>query len=221
MSATFWSQLLAFGLGILTNFIVWLILFHVLVPKIKFSPMISRVNTAKTTHDKSGVRYRFKIENAGWRRTVDVELTARLSFRGKKTGTWNTLYIPLNANGELAWRIPILYPAKRGAARRRPIIFLHPNSAPELSYWTAVPTQVRKKARARRVTLEDLLSLGSAAKLRVQAYCYDSFSGARKVFVSHEYTLDSVAHHPFQARSLEIATTSSSTPVLPTDEEAT
>lgn len=204
MTATFWDQLLAFALGILTNFIVWFILFHLLVPRIRFSPMISRVDTAKTAYDKSGFRYRFRIENTGWRNIVDVELTARLSFRGEKTGTWNTLYIPLNATGELAWRIPILYPAKRGIARRRPIMFLHPNSSHELLHWTAVPAHIRKKAHAKKVTLEDLLSLGSSAKLRVQAYCYDSFSGARKVYVSHEYTLASVAPRPFKHTSVEI-----------------
>lgn len=191
MTASFWDLIVGIVLGIVTNFIAWAILFHYFIPKIRFSEQLSKVRIKKTREDRSGYRFRVKIENAGRRRIIDIELTARLSVKGLRTKSiWNTLYIPLSPNGDSSYRIPMLLPAIRRVSGRRKIIFLYPNSTDILRDWSIFPEEMREKARNKELLLEDLLKLGTEAKLEIHAYCYDSFSGTRKLFISEPYTVD-------------------------------
>lgn len=200
-----WELIVGFMLGILTNFIVWAVLSHYFVPKIRFSKRLSKVPIKKTKKDRSGYRYRFKIENSGRRDIIDVELTARLGVKGLRTkNMWNILYIPLNADGSISYRIPKLFPAKEGETGHRKIIFLHPNSAELLRHWTIFPEEIRCKTRQKTLLFEDLLRLGSQAKLEIHAFCYDRFSGSRKLYVSDPYARDDIVEENFDPMSLDV-----------------
>ena len=204
MTQGFWDIMIGLVLGLLTSFVSWAILFHYLVPKIGFSCSLAKVRRRKTQNDKAPYRYKFKIENSGRRNIIDIELTARLSVKGLKSPTkWNRLYIPLES-GTASHRIPQLLPATKGKSGRRPEIFLTPNSSDWLREWTVFPEEIPRKAADKSLLVEDLLKLGKEAKLEIQAYCYDSFSGSRKLYVSPPYTADAILAGEFDPTSLEV-----------------
>jgi hypothetical protein len=90
--------------GIFTNLISWWILFHLLVPKIRFSSQISKASKEKESFDQTKYRYRMKFENAGRRLLIDVEITAHIHIYGigpHKETTWHLLLLPLSPDGSL------------------------------------------------------------------------------------------------------------------------
>lgn len=191
--------------GFVSSFLVWLLLTRIMVPRIRFSQAISKMPISRTKEDKSGIRYRFKIENAGRRDAIDVEIIARLSVRGRRSKTWNYLYIPLSPDGDNSYRIPRLLPARKNKAGRRKIMFLYTNSRDTLRDWSAFPKELRIKSRTKRLLLEELMRAGDKSKIEIHAFAYDAFSGARKLFDSKAYTLDDIRGGPFGRRSLELA----------------
>lgn len=64
------------------------------------------------------------------------------------------------------------------------------------------PKALHKKAKDKQLTLEDLLSLGSRAKLEMFVSGYDEFSGAWKVFSSKEYLLEDIINGRFRGLSI-------------------
>ena len=178
--------------------------------RIRFSSLLHKASLSPTESDKSGFRYRFKIENASKGNIIDLELTARLSVKGlKNPSIWNTLDIPLNEDGEASYRIPLIKPAKEGVAKNRKILFLHPNSAERLQTWNVFPDAIREKALQRKILLEDLLDLGSDAKLEIFAIGYDEFSEGRKLSASPEYRLKNVSEKKFDSKSLDVVNSES------------
>jgi len=196
--------LFGFVLGIATNLLSWWILSHVVVPQISFSPQISKTCAHKTPCDQSGYKYRVKLENSGRRAAIDVEIAARLRVKGMgafaKTN-WLIVNIPLSTHGN-SYRIPRILPVKESLARRHTLRLLI-NEAEEFRSPT-YPEAIRKKAEERTLLLEDLLTLGSAATLQIVVFAYDEFSGARKLFVSKEYTCSDIKEGPFLRKGLEV-----------------
>ncbi|MCS6883616.1 MAG: hypothetical protein NZU74_19995 [Chloroflexaceae bacterium] len=156
----------------------------------------------KTEEDKSGYRYKFKIENCGIRNIIDIELTARVSV--KMGRTWNIVYVPLSPDGSTSYRIPILLPAKKNKIGRRKILFLYTNSTDILHDWPIFPEEIRRAARNKTLLLDDLMRSGKTAKLEIQAYCYDSFSGSRTLFVSKPYSVSDIVEGPFDRKGLDV-----------------
>jgi len=102
------AQLLGLLVGLFTSFFSWWVLFHVVVPKIEFSPWISKL---PTQDDGSGYRHRVKFKNVGRRKIVDLQVTARLAVRDLVfKDTWNAVYIPLNREGERMYDMPAIAP---------------------------------------------------------------------------------------------------------------
>lgn len=195
-----------FILGIATNLLTWWILSHLVVPHIRFSPQISKTRANKTQDDRSGYKYRIKIENSGRRAAIDVEIIARLRIKGIGSfprTNWHIVNIPLNTHGDKSYRIPRILPLKRDFARRHTLQFLV-NEAEEFRTNPIYPEPIRKKAERRTLLLEDLLTLGNAANLQVLAFAYDEFSGARKLFVSKPYTCNDIKEGPFTTKGLEV-----------------
>jgi hypothetical protein len=198
--------LFGFVLGIATNLLSWWILSHLIVPRISFSPQISKTRTHKTQGDQSGYKYRVKIENSGRRAAIDVEIIARLRVKGiggfPKTN-WHIVNIPLSTHGDKSYRIPRILPVKKGLARRHTLRLLI-NEVEEFRTSLIYPEAIRKKAEEGTLLLEDLLTLGSAANLQILVFAYDEFSGARKLFVSKRYTCGDIKEGPFDRKGLEV-----------------
>ena len=184
--------IIGFLAGIVTNLLVWWALFHVIVPKIQFSPFISKLPTTVPDSDNSGFRYRFKMRNGGRRGIIDVELNATLRIEGlTKRKNFELIGIPLTTDGERRARINRL-PRVRPGVKAARVYRLYINSVEELSNRSIYPEHIRRKAEERALTLEDLLVLGDEAYLQIAAFGYDEFSGARKLFLSKYYMLSHV-----------------------------
>jgi len=194
------SQLAGFLLGILTSFLSWWLLSRYLVPRVRFSPCISKI---PSEHDKSGWRYRVKFENSGRRTIIDVECLA--TFRTKGRGprhprTWDEAMIPLGPGGVESWRFPRLRPVRVSGMRQ--LLTLHTSHAPafqELTY----PEGIRKKAQDGTLLLEDVLALGTSAELQVWVFGYDEVSGTRRLFTTVYHATD-IVEGSFDTGSLNI-----------------
>lgn len=191
------------AIGIATNLLSWWILFHLIVPNLRFSQDISKTTTAKIKDDKSGYKYRVKIENSGKRTIIDVELLARLRIKGisKYKTNWHIINIPLSSEGK-GYKIPRLLPIKKKLARRHTIRLLI-NNVNEFKTSLSYPKDFREKAKKEILCLEDLLELGSKASLQIVAFGYDEFSGTKKLFIG-EYNRDSIKEGRFDTKGLNI-----------------
>lgn len=184
--------------GVVSSFLVWWILFHFITPLIRFSEKISKQSSSNST---TGWIYRIKFENAGRRGIVDVELYAKLSVRGlnpQRPRNLEITYLPVSFGG----RIPLLQPVR--FTHRRHLIRVDPNKAEEFKR-KIYPNNIQRKAEENKLTLDDLLNLGTESRLEIIAMGYDKFSKAHKVFVSKRYRKQDIVTAPFKKNSLEMS----------------
>lgn len=198
------EYVIGFISGIITNLISWFILFHCITPEINFSPSISKLKTKKTPSNRSRYKYRVKIENSRKRKIIDVEIMARLRFKGlgdfPKTN-YKIVYIPLHPNQNI-YKIPQLLKSEPGRARRH-VLILHVNNVDEFRTNILYPKEFREKAKKAELQLEDLLNLGTKANIQMVAFGYDNFSGTRKVFHS-EYKHANIQEGTFGSKGLNV-----------------
>lgn len=197
---------LGLAVGLATNLFSWWLLFHGIVPKVRFSPYISKTPSDEIGHDKSEFRYRVKYENSGGRAIIDLEVTASISIEGlgPSKDSLHIFLLPLNPDGNLSFRRPRLLPRHK-TNRPGHISRFFINSAVEHLDRPPYPDNIREKARQGILTLEELLELGSKATVEVQAFGYDEFSGSRRLFLSHPYTVKDIKLGAFKKYSLGIA----------------
>jgi hypothetical protein len=196
--------ILGFAAGLTINLLSWWILFRYIVPRIDFSSAISKLPDPLGENDRSGFRYRIKLQNGGRRGIIDVELAATLRIEGLAEGVnIEIIQIPWSPDREKRAHIVRLPPAKPGIKAAR-VLRLFINSVEQFHTRQIYPENIRRKAEQRALTLEDLLALGTRAWLQISAFGYDEFSGARKLFVSKSYTLSDIKAGQFQLRGLDV-----------------
>ncbi len=194
------SNLVGIFIGIVASLLAWWVLFHFLVPTIRFSSSISKTPDAGCN---SRHRYRIKLENAGRRAVIDVELFARFRLRGASPEypeNWVVVDLPLDLEGRIK-RIPRIRPTRRGA--RRDILEFAVHRANEFRD-AKYPEHIRQKAERQLLTLEDILNLASHASVQIEAFGYDEYSGTRKFFVSKSYCISDIKPGRFAKDGLEI-----------------
>ena len=192
------SIILSFIIGVISSYFVWWFLNKIITPHIQFSENISK---QKSSEASSGRKYRVKLENAGRRDIIDVDISVKLTIRGglnsKRPNNLEITYLPCSFNG----KIPIMKPAIN--EKRRSIIRIDPNKKEEFIR-AIYPKSIQEKAKEEKLTLDDLLELGSESYLEIIAMGYDKFSGARKVFVSKEFKKEDLIMKDFNKNSLEM-----------------
>ena len=199
----FTELLLGIFIGLVTggisSFIVWFIVFHVIVPHIEFSDCISKVI------DENGEpTYRIKIENSGRRPAIDLKVNIRYRVKasaGAKPFSWLVTYIPFSKDRRE--QIPFLNPVRNKAKAMREVIPLLINDA--TFEGNIFPDDVKEQYLMGKLTLEDLFSVGHDHGLQIFVFCYDSFSGTRKIFKSKVYTASDIRPGKFQRYGLGIA----------------
>lgn len=197
------GTLFGFVLGILGNFVAWYLVARVLVPKFDFCPEISATPRAISPFDRTGISYRFKVQNTGSRSAIDVEVCARLRIKGlgRFPDTTKLIYIPLGDGTEKFLRIPLV---KKGSTGAR-IFRIHPNRI-HTEDRPFFPGPIRKRIEKQTLLLEDLLRLKDAT-IQLVVFAYDSFSGSRQVFESKRYRISDIKNGPFKKGALEVALT--------------
>ena len=187
---------IGFIFGIIASLLAWWFQSHLIVPNIQFSPYISKIPSVE---NKSGYKYRFKLENSGKRSVIDIEIMARLRIKGAGDfpNNWRVYYITLDNFG-IGYKIPII--TRKKEKKSGHIITLDVNEIVEfknLERLERYPDNIKLKAKENTLLLEDLLSLGSEANIRIEAFGFDEFSGARKFFSSKFYTIHDIREGRF------------------------
>jgi len=189
--------------GILASIIAWWILFRKLTPKMSFSDSVVKTPSA---HSKNGYSYGVNVENSGSRIIVDAEFFVQFRAKGLIAETpnrWIVVFIPLPYN-----RIPRMRPVKTNHVRD--ILTLSINTATDFEK-DLFPDEIRHKYKEERLTLEDIMGLGSDTTLQIISFGYDEFSGARKVFESKVYRTLDIVCGVFEASSLKAIPRSNAT----------
>jgi hypothetical protein len=198
----FWELLVGIFIGLVTggisSFIVWFIVYHVLVPRIEFSDCISKI----AGHDGEPV-YRIKFENSGRRPAIDIKINIRYGVKRthNKHHRWMVTYIPFSKDRRE--QIPFLNPLGKNQKGMREVIPLLINDTTFEE--NTFPDKIRAQYELGKLTLEDLFSVGHEHGLQVFVFCYDSFSGTRKIFKSKVYTASDIKQGKFERNGLKIA----------------
>jgi len=199
----FYELLIGIFIGLVTggisSFIVWFIVYHIIVPHVEFSECISKVP------DENGdPTYRIKIENSGRRPAIDIKINIRYRVKAahdSKPLKWLITYIPFSKDKRE--QIPYLNPVRHKHKSMREVIPLLINDATFEE--NVFPDDIREMYLLGKLQLEDLFSIGHDHGLQVFVFCYDSFSGTRKIFKSKIYTLSDIRPGKFERHSLNIA----------------
>jgi hypothetical protein len=173
--------LLGTALGLLTSYIFWWVWNHKIIPNILFSDFIS-----KSFNAQEKAVYRVKIYNASRRGVIDLEFIARLEIKGLSSPKmWSFFDIETNAK-----KVPFIAP------RGNRIVLLRPNETGDFSR-DIFPYDIVQKRVTESLDLESLLQIGSQAVVCIYLFCYDEYSGARKLYISKRYTLSDIHEKRF------------------------
>ena len=183
--------LLGIPVGFASSAALWFWLYRYLVPNIVFSEHIGRVGSSRTP---SGLRYRIKIMNNGNRDAIDLTIVVRYSARGigEITSNRSSYKLDISANA-----IPRL---RKGGNR---IINIRPEQTDAFQR-TMFPPEIRSSKIDGKLNLDDIMKLGTEPKIQMHIFCYDEFSGARKLFDSKEYRAEDIVRGKFDRKSLSI-----------------
>ena len=193
MVETITSISIGFLFGIIASLLAWWFQSHLIVPNIQFSPFIGKIPSVE---NKSGYKYRIKLENSGKRSVIDIEIMARLRIKGLGDfpNNWRINYIPLEGLG-ITYRIPVI--TRKNEKKSGHIITFDVNEVVEFKKLERYPASIKRKAKENTLLLEDVLNLGSEANVRIEAFGFDEFSGARKFFKSKFYTIHDIREGRF------------------------
>lgn len=214
------NQVIGFLVGVATNFVVWWFLLYGLSPEIKFSEVISKLKIKNSDPSKPKYSYRCKFINSGRRDVIDVEIMARLTLKGigRFPKNWKHYYIPLSSDGEKSFRIPRMSPGY-GYTR---VMHLKINNAQWFKTDTFFPKEFREKATQKTLALEDLFALDPSAYISIHVFCYDGFSGSRRLFTSKRYMVVDIQEGYFDRQGLGVIQKKAGTkPLVEISEEGT
>lgn len=176
-------DLFSFCVGVLASYASWFILFRLIRPALSFSWWIS---SQKEHTDESTPSYRVRVLNTGRRKVIDLSCTVRLRVKGvgPRPGNWQITELKTSVSH---W--PILTKDR--------IIRFYPNETSSFceSRWGE---DINEKAVAGVLTLEDILSIGTIAQIRVYVFGFGSFSGARSLFRSNWYEAKDIVPTTFK-----------------------
>jgi hypothetical protein len=185
VSVDYWTIFISVLVGITTSFTAWLIVFHVIVPKIRFATKISEIRGVRP-------RLRSKVCNNGYRDILDCEVIAELRVRGLDPQLPRNIWV-LN--------IPVYAPRfpRLPRSRHRLITFRSYTFDDE-----SAQLLPRGFGSHQDLSLSELFQLNNVIGLRVTIFGYDNFSGSRKAF-SHDYTASDIEPRRYMIESLNLA----------------
>jgi len=189
---SFFALLVSTFLGIIGSLLSWYILFHILVPQVKFSNKISRVPIASNPYK---YRYRIKMANYGKRDIIDLEIFIILRLKGINSNSTKNVhvYYPKPSND----RIPLL-PKKNNKKHLHKII--------DIDFYSLVNEITYFDYELNSVPILEYFFSKTKGKssLEVIVFGYDAFSGTRKVFISPRYYNQDIMSAKFERTSLKI-----------------
>jgi len=158
-------------LGILSSFLTWWLLSHLLVPKIRFAPFLSKIKV----RNQNKFRYRIGFINTGRRSIIDLEIYFKLVIKGYDVQLpRNTHYI------EIPLREPKINRVKCGTRWTIDLIL------------SDLPDKLRAITIDQNPSLEDLLKYNRSTYAKIFIFGFDQYSGTRKFFESQAYRSENI-----------------------------
>ena len=179
------TQFLGLIVGLFTSFFSWWVLFHWLTPSILLSASICKSSNRVVSNDgteKTSATYKIQFTNIGYRTIIDFQVRALIRIKGMdnpQSSTWQVAHLVMVEDGGRIYSYPNVDPFRRSKIRWTLLLYLE---AVENFKNHPYPAHIRVKAEDKSLMLEELLSLGTKAEVRVIASGYDEFSGARKIY---------------------------------------
>lgn len=206
-------------LGLILSLVAWWVTARVVVPRIQWSREICR-----TPGD--ALEYRIKFGNVGRRDVVDVAVTCTLRVRNldrlpatsARSRNYATVGIPLRGGQVDVMR-------RKGRRDLPPHLSVDRSDGPigrnrlaklltsDISDFQTgrLPEHLQDAIRNRQmVELEQLLGLGDDAYLDFTFFCYDGYSGARRVLRSAKYRKENIAVGNYARQGFEVVRPKSS-----------
>jgi len=186
--------------GVGASFLVWWLTFKHWSPKLRIGTTISK---RQTEENESKFEYRFKFENIGRRNIIDVEVIVRLRIQGIKKGTrnWTVIYLPTSSSLEYK-KVAIIRPASENGIR--PVLEIKLYECGDYFQKVFFPEDIRQKSKNNKLTLEDVMQLGTTSELQILMLGTDEFSGARKFFESKVFGTDDIIVGSFDRNGIDV-----------------
>lgn len=199
--------------GVVASLAAWWILYRGVVPKIGWSTGICRT-------PGSQLEYRVKFGNLGRRDVVDVNVKCTMRIRNldclpqgsPRSSNYATIDIPLRGGtvDVLPRAGPRDVPASvdptqdRRSINRNRVAHLLTSNISEFQA-RRLPSLLRERVlQHEMIPLEELFDQGDDAYIDFTFYCYDGYTGARRVQRSLKYRKDDVQVGRFQRQGFEI-----------------
>jgi len=184
--------------GFVASFLTWALLFHVLSPKIDFSEKILK-NETKIAG--SGFIYRVKFQNSRKRTAINAHLKASIVFPDLFIkGTDNLFNLPLSS----PFMSEIISCYKPGRNRKTIFFKLEDDKFTKIFCKDVFPEHIKMMAMRKKLILEDLFRITNGSHIRISIHCFDSISGASKLFRSKNYYINDIILGEDFNNSLEI-----------------
>ncbi|TQS39810.1 hypothetical protein [Cryptosporangium phraense] len=183
------STLVSVPTGILTSFLFWWWFTRQLAPRISWSEaLVAPPDDKRVGNDHDQLR--LKIVNHGRRHALDLQVWAQLRLPHEVDHIGSPMHLI-----ELPTSTPWLPRLQRQSYR---YVRMCPNKIP--------PDEFERAGLDPDAELGDLLRRRPGAAIRVYLFAYDGFSGARKIFVSPDYTADELVEGSFEPGLSLVAT---------------
>lgn len=186
-----YSVIIAVLCSIIASYLFWYYSFRKTNVKIRFSDQIEK---SPDLSNKEKYRYRLKLINIGPRDLIEVSFIAKLSIKRKRTSNNCFLYL---GHEEI---IPILQGSKfqnkmvnRNKGCSWTLQFHETEDFFQEFSKSVYPENIRDAAQNNKLTLDDIFAeFGEKASITVYSFGYDSVTGARKMFVSPQYSINEI-----------------------------
>jgi len=175
--------------SLVASFIFWFLTFRYSRVNVEFSKAIRKINYVNASANNK-YRYAIKFANLGKRSLLEVSIVARLYMNRYNSFT----YLSVGGNNSL----PILY--GNNYRKKNKMTFI----GDILGVWIGdvalsefkrpfYPQKIKNKAKNNSLNLEDLFNeLGDDVKLNFYVYGNEEFTGARRVFISANFSKDDI-----------------------------
>ena len=190
--------LLSICLSIIASFIFWVLTFKISFTKVIFSKNLVKSDFSIDRIHKS-YGYRFRIANIGYRDLIELNIVAKLLIKNDKSK--HICFLDISNLGE-QYFVTSLAGFKSRRKRKESFLLtltLYPSESMQHELTKKMyPKKIRKRAKKGKVKFQDIFRrYENNVIIKIYVYGNDAVTGARKMFVSKEYTMYDIEEGDF------------------------
>lgn len=179
-----WETILFGALSsILASFIFWLLSFKWSTTNVIFSDKLEKSESASFPEK---YRYRFRFSNYGTRDLIEILIKAKIVVN---TGKKNHTFLNVGNSGF----VPVLKRRKKNRLTAQIFSLYVGEEALNEFKKSFYKSEIREKAKSGKLSIEDIFTTyGEKVSITLFLFGNDSVTGARRIFVSKEYSINDV-----------------------------